>query len=74
MWIHTTRALSSLGSRLPRLSGHTAARVVPAGSGGRSYPLRPELIESVVFLYQATRDESWLVGEHGNGRSSTATN
>lgn len=32
-----------------------------AGSGGRSYPLRPELIESVVFLYQATRDESWLV-------------
>ena len=31
-----------------------------ASSGGRKYPLRPELIESIMYLYQATRDSSWL--------------
>jgi len=25
-----------------------------------SYPLRPELVESLYYLYQATRDPMWL--------------
>ena len=35
------------------------------GGGHNAYLLRPELVESTMFLHQATQDDSWLfAGEH----------
>eukprot|EP00960_Hanusia_phi_P033584 750537-Hanusia_phi.AAC.1 len=33
---------------------------LPSSSSYRSYPLRPELIESTMYLYQATRDPHYV--------------
>ena len=29
-------------------------------SGQRGYPLRPELVESLFYMYQATEEDEWL--------------
>ena len=40
----------------PALADGVASRF---GRDGRRYPLRPEFAESVLFMYQMTRDDAW---------------